>query len=409
MKKRICAILALILIGLAAFYACGKKDEPQNEPVPAGSEAGLNTEAEEPSGDIPGDIPGGIPGQTDEHTDSAQAEEQAETPSAGSETDRDLHAAAIDSAQSGLQKLSSNLRFAKVGDCGFSAFLAGGGASSDRDVVAFLSNHLKAPGLAFSGIEVGCSTVAAKSADGGHVFGRNFDWSCSEVLLLEAHPSDGYASFSTVNLDFLKESANLPEEAIPTAAYYAPLDGMNEKGLAVSVNMISDSARIAQKSDLPDLTTTTALRLLLDRAATVGEALVLLGGYDLHGSYDMMVHFAVADTEGRSVDVEYIDQKMVVVETPILTNFYLAEGEKHGIGAAQSHERFKVLEAFLEKHPTASVYEIRDALQAAGESNFDPDPNERTEWSVIYDQTNLNATWYRRENFTEGWTAALVP
>ena len=122
----------------------------------------------------------------------------------------------------------------------------------------------------------------------------------------------------------------------------------------------------------------------------------------------MMVHFAVADAEGRSVDVEYIDQEMVVIETPILTNFYLAEGSKNGIGAAQSHERYKTLEAFLEKHPTSSVYEIRDALMAAGESNYDPDPNERTEWSVIYDQTCLTATWYRREDFTRGWTAALA-
>ncbi|MBO7405967.1 MAG: linear amide C-N hydrolase, partial [Clostridia bacterium] len=323
---------------------------------------------------------------------------------------RDLHAAAIDSAQPGLQKLATNLSFARVGDCGFSEFLEAGGASSDREVLAFLSGMLCAPGLDFQIPGAGCSTISAASPDGGHFFGRNFDWSCREVLLLEAHPDGGYASFSTVNVDFLKESAsaNLSDEALCAAAYYAPLDGMNEKGLCVSVNMISDSARIAQKSDLPDLTTTTALRLLLDRAATVDEALALLAGYDLHGSYDMMVHFAVADAEGKAADVEYVDQKMVVVETPILTNFYLAEGEKNGIGAAQSHERFKVLEAFLEEHPTASVYEIRDALKAAGESNFDPDPNERTEWSVIYDQKSLTATWYRRENFGEGWTAALA-
>ena len=409
MKKHICVILALLLLGLPVFGACGKEDGP------AGSEAGQNTGTEDPPGENPGDTPGEYPQQPEGQADSDQTEEPAEAPSdtepAGPESEQDLHAEAIDSAEAGLQKLGSNLFYAKVGDCGFSAFLEAGGASSDREVLAFLNGMLYAPGLDFQIPGAGCSTISSASPDGGRIFGRNFDWSCREVLLLEAHPDGGYASFSTVNVDFLKESAsaNLSDEALCAAAYYAPLDGMNEKGLCVSVNMISDSARIAQKSDLPDLTTTTALRLLLDRAATVDEALALLGGYDLHGSYDMMVHFAVADAGGRSVDVEYVDQKTVVIETPILTNFYLAEGEKHGIGAAQSHERFKTLEAFLEKHPTASVYEIRDALKAAGESNFDPDPNERTEWSVIYDQSNLTATWYRRENFTEGRTAALVP
>ena len=78
------------------------------------------------------------------------------------------------------------------------------------------------------------------------------------------------------------------------AALYAPLDGMNEAGLAVSVNMIQDSAAIEQNTDKPDITTTTAIRLLLDQAGNVDKALELLGQYDLHGSMGMMIHFAIA-------------------------------------------------------------------------------------------------------------------
>lgn len=51
---------------------------------------------------------------------------------------------------------------------------------------------------------------------------------------------------------------------------------MNEKGLAVSVNMTQDSSGISQDSRKPALTITTAVRLLLDRAADVEEALELL-------------------------------------------------------------------------------------------------------------------------------------
>lgn len=60
------------------------------------------------------------------------------------------------------------------------------------------------------------------------------------------------------------------DEMLTLAALYAPLDGMNEKGLCVSVNTIQDSAAISQDTDKPDITTTTAVRLLLNRAATVG-------------------------------------------------------------------------------------------------------------------------------------------
>ncbi len=388
MKRTISLLLVLILLTLAS---CAKS-EPSAEPAPD-TQSSAEPVPETPETEASPEDPG-----------PAEPEEPAD------DSEQDLHAVTVAAKENGMEEIAKGIYLARVGDCGFSAFLEAGGASSDREVLAFLSGMLCAPGLNLEIPGVGCSTVSVASPDGGQFFGRNFDWSCREVLLLEAHPDGGYASFSTVNVDFIKESASsLPMEAIPTAAYYAPLDGMNEKGLAVSVNMINDSARIGQKTDLPDLTTTTALRLLLDRAATTDEALALLGEYDLHGSYDMMIHFAVTDAEGHAVAVEYVQQEMIVTETPVLTNFYVAEGEKHGIGAAQSHERFKVLEAFLADHPTASVYQVRDALTAAGESNFDPDPNERTEWSVIYDQTNLTATWYRRENFAEGWSAALKP
>lgn len=63
---------------------------------------------------------------------------------------------------------------------------------------------------------------------------------------------------------------------------------MNEEGLAVSVNMIQDSDTIEQNTDRPDITTTTAIRLLLNQAGNVEEALELLEQYDMHASMGMM-------------------------------------------------------------------------------------------------------------------------
>ena len=265
-------------------------------------------------------------------------------------------------------------------------------------------------GLQMGGAALGCSTISVKNADGGYLFGRNFDWQACDALVVTSYPRDGYASISTVNLGFIRQGAGvaanmLTEEMMTAAALYAPLDGMNEKGLCVSVNMIQDRATIHQDTGKPDLTTTTAIRLMLDKAANVEEALALLRQYDLHASMDYMIHFAMADSEGNGAAVEYIDNKMIVIETPILTNFYLAEGEKQGVGTEQSHTRFEILAQTLEEHPAMTAIDVRDALDSVSKDNFGE--FESTEWSVVFDQSALRATYYHRENYQAGFSFRL--
>lgn len=293
------------------------------------------------------------------------------------------------------------------GDDGFEAFLDAGGAASDAEVVEFLSSHLLAD-FNILGSLFGCSTIAVESPEGDRLFGRNFDWQNCDALVVSCKPETGYASISTVNMDFISQSGGAVGAALQLndvrtlAALYAPLDGMNEAGLAVSVNMIQDSAGIDQNTDKPDITTTTAIRLLLNKAANVEEALELLEQYDLHASMGMMIHFALADSTGRSVAVEYVDNKMVVTETPVLTNFYLAEGEKNGIGTAQSHERYEILTRTLSEHETLDMQGVRDALSSVSKRNFGE--FESTEWSIVFSLSSGEAHYYHRENYENRYT-----
>ena len=298
------------------------------------------------------------------------------------------------------------------GDYLFEQFLERGGAGSDQDVLRFLTDIVfgKDYGMQMGGDAFGCSTISVKNTDGGYLFGRNFDWQSCDALVVTAYPKDGYASISTVNLDFIKQGAGfvshfMTDEIMTIAALYAPLDGMNEKGLCVSVNMIQDSATISQNTDKPDITTTTAIRLMLDKAATAEEALDLLRQYDLHASMNYMIHFAIADSEGESVAVEYIDNEMIVIETPILTNFYLAEGDKNGIGTGQSHARFEILAKVLDENSDMTAYEVRDTLDSVSKDNFDE--YESTEWSIVFDQSALTAVYYHREDYEKGYTFKL--
>lgn len=293
------------------------------------------------------------------------------------------------------------------GDDGFDRFLSNGGAASDAEAIRFLSAWLLSD-LSMSNGSFGCSTLAVESPEGHTLFGRNFDWESCEALVLTSKPTGGYASISTVNQGFIAQAGGglggaLSQDNVRVlAALYAPLDGMNEKGLAVSVNMIQDTDKIDQNTGKPNLTTTTAVRLLLNKAANVDEALALLRQYDLHGSMGMMVHFALADTTGRSVVVEYIDNQMVVTDTPIVTNFYLSEGEKHGIGTQQSHTRYDILEQALADHEQMSMEDVRDALDSVSKDNFNE--FESTEWSAVFDLSTGEAHYYHRENYNNRFT-----
>ena len=347
--------------------------------------------------------------RTDDHMPNAENNRTAQT----SPDAENVHLISPASEIAELEDGFSAIRY--DGDYGFDEFLAGGGASSDGEVVEYLANNLLSDlnlGDLLGGI-FGCSTIAVQSPDGDALFGRNFDWKNCEAMVVESHPENGHASLSTVNMDFISQNVgggmvgmalNL-DEFKTLAALYAPLDGMNEAGLAVSVNMIQDSAVIEQNTDKPDITTTTAIRLLLDKAGSVDEALELLRQYDLHGSMGMMIHFAIADSAGLSVAVEYVDNEMVITETPVLTNFYLAEGEKQGIGTEQSHERYDILRNKLEETPQMEMEDVRDALDRVSKDNFGE--FESTEWSIVMNLSEGEARYYHRENYNRNYTFRL--
>ena len=296
------------------------------------------------------------------------------------------------------------------GDDLFTAFLEAGGAQSDAQVASFLTAKLLTGegSVELNGQFFGCSTLSAQTPEGQRLFGRNFDWNHCNALIVRSTPEHGYASVSTVNTDFISASGVpmglLPHGIRALIGLYAPLDGMNAAGLAVSVNMIQDNATIAQETDKPDLTTTTTVRLLLNQAATVDEAIGLLTAYDLHASMGMMVHFAIADKAGRSVVVEYIDNEMVVTETPVVTNFYLSEGEKNGVGTQQSHERYEQLMRLDSAALTMDA--MRDAMDSVSKDNFGG--FESTEWSIVMNQRTGEMRYFHREDYENGYVVQLL-
>ena len=286
------------------------------------------------------------------------------------------------------------------GDYAFDAFLARGGADTEDGTYEFIKNILGAPeGLRFRVEGLGCSTMQTKGED-GYLFGRNFDWNECPLLVLTSYPASGYASLSSVNLDFVRNrSGDLPDDKLVFAAHYAPLDGMNEKGLCISVNLLPDGMELRQDTGKPGrLTITTAIRLILDKAATTDEALNLLRQYDLSTTTGLTVHYLISDAKGRSVCVEYIHNQMSVVETAVMTNHYLTPGPYFGQARNNSIERYGILSDYLASTPVSEVGEVFGAMAKVFHG---------TQWTAIYDQSALTARVCHRDSY--GSPITLTP
>ena len=53
-----------------------------------------------------------------------------------------------------------------------------------------------------------------------------------------------------------------------------------------------------------------------------------------------------------------------------------------------------------------TAQEVRDALDSVSKDNFGE--FESTEWSVVFDQTDLTAAYYHRENYETGYSFQLL-
>lgn len=323
----------------------------------------------------------------------------------------------IVTAANSIEKLEDGLYCMEYkGDYGFDDFLAGGGADSDSAVadylVEFLSHGFYKIENEVSTGDFGCSTICTADENGIVFFGRNYDWSECRAMIVHTVPEDGYESISTCCLDFLGFDENyapdgsMMERMQTLAAIYVPLDGMNEKGLIVADLMAGDNEETHQKTDKVDLTTTTAIRLLLDKAANVDEAIALLGQYDMNSSIGSAHHLSIADATGKSVVVEYVGGKMLVTETKVVTNHYLADCEKQGVGSEQSHIRYNTLAAHT---GPANDLVVRDLLESVAQKNYPQEAGsyEKTMWSIVYCPEGRCADLYFAENYEQSYGMLL--
>ena len=166
--------------------------------------------------------------------------------------------------------------------------------------------------------DFGCTTFEAHTPDGAHTLGRNFDFREAPCFVLWTHPENAYRSVGVVDCNFMVygDKYNRPSplnRANVLLAPYCCVDGMNEKGLAIAVLQIRCPATNQINPEKKDITTTAMIRAVLDKCATVDEAVELFKKYNMHDSLFTCYHYQIIDKE-KSVVIEYADNELKIIE-----------------------------------------------------------------------------------------------
>lgn len=264
----------------------------------------------------------------------------------------------------------------------------------------------------------GCSAFAVPEAQSGnYLMGRNYDYRHTSsngdgytpiaAILVRTAPKGGKASISMVdalNLGYGQGFYNdgTTDLSLMMGLPYAALDGINEDGFAIGVLSLNEN-QTNQQTGKPRIGTTTAIRMLLDRASTVKEAIEMLGSYDMdmRGSGRGNYHYFMADAKGDYAIVEYTlpegDTTPRVMEVlsgndslRCVTNFYVSPtmvGTTDGWGSSHGKARYETLRTTL----LANNYALRESdamplLQAVSQPPTE-ELTSQTQWSALYDLT----------------------
>lgn len=325
------------------------------------------------------------------------------------------------------------------GDYSFDEFLSQGGASNDAELISFVTRsitkgiipmHIKTSSIA-------CSAFTADTQSGDRVFGRNYDFSATNTAIVYTDLGEGrHASYSTIDLSFLgldadKDVETIGQKFLTLAAPYVPLDGINDAGVACGIFMSyqgeGKGTPTDTQTDRPDITSTTLLRLILDYADSVEDAVALAQQYDLHDSASSCFHYMVADSTGRSAILEWVGtdadhdadgaQRQLNVlwndtdalsdsaDWQVVTNFIKTPGYYDGTTAEMKGlDRYEHLAAALRE--TDGIVADKDAamdlLASVGRRTWNnDDSNSNTVHSVVYDLTDKSVLWVGNEHYGE--------
>ncbi len=255
------------------------------------------------------------------------------------------------------------------GDYGFETYLETGEFGSNQTVL---------------NINWACTCFATLNNQTDMLFGRNFDWSHRPALILYTDPPNGYKSISMVDLGFLgfyndNQISQQPLENLQDLLLspYFLLDGMNEYGLTIGCMAIPNAENLIDPEKVT-LGSLSFMRLVLDYAIDIDEAIDLWDNYNVYFPPGPDLHYLIADASGNSAVIEWVGGEMIVLRNEhmwqVSTNFVIYGSSN---STKQGCSRYTTCESVLsQKEGNLALIEAMNLLETVSQSS--------TQWSVVY-------------------------
>lgn len=214
------------------------------------------------------------------------------------------------------------------------------------------------------------------------------------------------------------------------------LDGINDAGVSCGIYMTyqggDETIPTDQNTEKPDFTSTTLLRLILDYADNVEEAVELASAYDLHDSAKTSYHYMVADASGKGAILEWVagtdatdndgskrelkvtyhnqDSHIGTLEAntdyQVITNFIIQPGyyDDSTTEDKKGYDRYERI--YEELNQTNGIVKdeqaAMDILSTVGRRTWNnDDKNSCTVHSVVYNLTNKTMMWIPNEYYED--------
>jgi penicillin V acylase-like amidase (Ntn superfamily) len=229
-----------------------------------------------------------------------------------------------------------------------------------------------------------CTCFATLNNQTDMLFGRNFDWDHRPALVLYTNPPSGYKSISMVDLGFLgfyydDQISQQPIENLQDllSSPYFLLDGMNEYGLTIGCMAIPNAENVINPEKVT-LGSLAFMRLVLDYAININEAIDLWDNYNVYFPPGPDLHYLIADAEGNSAVIEWVGGEMIVLRNEQLwqvsTNFVIYGSLN---STKQGCSRYTTCKSVLSgSEGNIDPYEALNLLETVSQSS--------TQWSVVY-------------------------
>jgi hypothetical protein len=257
-----------------------------------------------------------------------------------------------------------------------------------------------------------CSSFNVYNNIKENLLGRNFDYpKLSPTLVVWTQPLNGYKSISFVNGEYIGifDDQEIVKERLFYSVYDI-IDGCNEKGLALSILRLKDTPPVHQNDPTKkNVVSSIMMKGALDYCKNVKEAIRFFNKYNMQEiSEDSSIHYLFSDSQGDSIIIEYIDNKMIVIKPYEIenskylfaTNFFLSKpiGKENENGL----DRYTILKDKLKDN---SIMEINEAMNLLKEVH-----KNSTIWSNVYNMNKLTViTALRQEYNTLYEFKILVP